>query len=211
MAVGRLSLRQFPTLNTSVTLLVAFNTGLQIVITALIAIKLLDPRDIKLLPQTQRSMRFRLVRCLVESGLIITVALILDLALFVQHVSFHWVFNISLTQLYAINTVLIVLRMNDIAIAPHPRSHSAPSHSSAGIISHQSENYVPPHAPRMPVDVALFSEPRPSDLNGEPKLPSGSTRDPVEMNWYDTERGEGKNPAGMYVHIRREVHNDVSV
>ena len=77
-------------------------------------------------------------------------------------------------------------------------------------MSHHSQTYVSPHVPRIPVSVALFNEPRPFDLDGEHKLPAGRTQDSVDMNGYDIESGERKKTAGMYVHIQREVHHDVS-
>lgn len=199
MAVGRLSLGQFLLLPTAVDLLVSFNTALQIVLTVLIVVKLLDPREIKFLPQAQRTKRFQLVRCVVESGLLVTVALILDLALFVRGILFHWVFNISLTQLYAITTVLIVLRMNDINDA-QSRSHSAPSHSGSNY-SGNRQNYS---HPRAPVALPLFKEPLPSDLVDIQKSSIGTLQDGVEMLDYDKDRGE-RNGQKLYVHVQREV------
>ncbi|KAF8888748.1 hypothetical protein BD779DRAFT_1470036 [Infundibulicybe gibba] len=142
MAPVCLALGLFERLANAINTFLGFNTALQVVLTVLIGFRLLDPRQIKYLPTAQRARRYQLVRCIVESGLIVTVALVIDLALFAQDILFHWVFNISLTQLYAITTVLIVLRMNTLTT-------NTPTQSSYGGTTLNSLTSHPEY-PRMP-------------------------------------------------------------
>ncbi|EJU01445.1 hypothetical protein DACRYDRAFT_16138 [Dacryopinax primogenitus] len=87
------------------------NTAVQVVITILLGYRLLFTEDLRLLPPEQRSRRFRLTRAIVESGLIISVCLIFNLAFFANGQVIHWAFNLSIPHLYAITSVAIVVRL----------------------------------------------------------------------------------------------------
>ncbi|KZT54477.1 hypothetical protein CALCODRAFT_519370 [Calocera cornea HHB12733] len=87
------------------------NTAVQVVITILLGYRLLFTEDLRLLPPEQRSRRYRLTRAIVESGLIISVCLIFNLAFFVNNLVIHWTFNLSIPHLYAITSVAIVVRL----------------------------------------------------------------------------------------------------
>jgi len=88
------------------------NTAVQVVITLLLGYRLLFTDNIRLLPPEQRSRRYRLTRAIVESGLIISVCLVFNLAFFVNNVVIHWTFNLGIVpHLYAITSVAIVVRL----------------------------------------------------------------------------------------------------
>jgi len=87
------------------------NTAVQVVITLLLGYRLLFTEDIRLLPPEQRSTRYRITRALIESGFIISLCLILNLAFFAQGFVIHWTFNLSIPHLYAITSVAIVVRL----------------------------------------------------------------------------------------------------
>ncbi|KAF8888749.1 hypothetical protein BD779DRAFT_1672088 [Infundibulicybe gibba] len=208
MAPACLALKQFDRLATAINVFLGFNTALQVVLTVLIGFRLLDPRQIRHLPPAQRALRVQLVRCIIESGLIVTVALVVDLALFVQGILFHWVFNISLTQLYAITTVLIVLRMNSITTAQTYSSHSTTNNTSI----HVAQEYPRPPRPNViqgkPVTVSFYDNPPDTKARDSQ---SGGPRDDlfdtdIEMKRYHTPISD-RNPEGIAVHVIREVHD----
>jgi hypothetical protein len=203
LAIVLLGLGQFTKLSTLGTLVLALNTAVQIVLAVLIAVRLLDPKDIKYLQKEQRSRRFQLVRCLVESGLLLAIALVIDLILLVQHVFFHWVFTISIPQLYAITTVLIVLRM-DTFIDRQPSALSGSSHSGA-----QQTNYsrgAHPSNVRSPLSVILYNEPTLPGMDDAHKSQIGDPQYGIELQGYDVERRDMKSTD---VYVEREVHHGV--
>jgi len=87
------------------------NTAVQVVITVLLGYRLLFTDDVRLLPPEQRSRRYRLTRAIVESGAIVSICLIFNLAFFIQNQVIHWTFNLSIPHLYAITSVAIVVRL----------------------------------------------------------------------------------------------------
>ena len=202
MAVGYLSLGPYTKLPTLTTLVLALNTTVQIMLAVLIAIRLLDPKDTKYLRGEHRTRRFQLVRCLVESGLLVAIALIIDLILYVRHISFYWVFDICLPQLYAITTVLIVLRMGNFTDR-HPSALSASSHSGAQQ-THYSRSVAPSNL-RSPVSVILYDEPT---SPGTLKSPIADPHDGIELQGYREQRPDTK-VSDVYVHVEREVHHEV--
>jgi hypothetical protein len=202
MAVGYLSLGPYTELPTLTTLVLALNTTVQIMLAVLIAMRLLDPKDTKYLRGEHRTRRFQLVRCLVESGLLVAIALIIDLILFVRHMSFYWVFDICIPQLYAITTVLIVLRMGNFTDR-HPSALSASSHSGAQQ-THYSRSVAPSNL-RSPVSVILYDEPT---SPGTLKSPIADPHDGIELQGYREQRRDTK-VSDVYVHVEREVHHEV--
>lgn len=205
MAVASLGLGKFTKLSTLIlpTLVLALNTTVQIILAVLIAVRLLDPKGIKYLPKKHRNRRFQLVRCLVESGLLVVLALTIDLILFVPHVSFHWVINICLPQLYAITTVLIVLRMNNFTDTL-PSVLSGSSHTGSGV---QQTDYSGV-APRSPLSVTLYSEPTFPGIDDAHKSQIENPQYGIELQGYDLER-RGMKPTDVYIHVEREVHHEV--
>lgn len=111
LAPARLAMQQFELLPFAINAQLGFNTTLQIALTALIAIRIMRPKYDSM-DSSQKQRRRQLVQCFIESGALVTLGVVIDLALFAQNILFHWVFNISLAQLYAISTVMIVLRLN---------------------------------------------------------------------------------------------------
>ena len=203
-----LSLAKFDLLVTAINCFLGFNTALQVVLTVLICFQLLDPRQIKLLPAAHRARRFQIVRCIIESGLVVTIALVIDLALYVQDILFHWVLNICLTQLYAITTVLIVLRMNTLAKS---------SNSSLGISNSSSQGPSHPDYPRSPR--RGMSQGSPLALNFYHSKSSGKSADTqsamppyeppdddIEMKSYEAEDNNRQSIPGISVHVVREVY-----
>ena len=191
-----LGLGRFAQLRTVTTLLLALNTTVQITLAVLISVRLLDPKDMKYLLKEQRSKRFQLVRCLVESGLLVAVALIIDLILFARYSNGHWIINICLPQLYAITTVIIVLRMD--SFTDRQRSPlSGPSHSVT-----QQTNYprgVAPSNVRSAVS---------SGIDDSHKSQIGDSHDGIELQGYHEEMRDIKT-TDVYVHVEREVHHEV--
>jgi hypothetical protein len=204
MAVALLGLGRYAELSTVTTLLLALNTTVQITLAVLIAVRLLDPKDMKYLQKEQRTRRFQLVRYLVESGLLVALALLIDLILFVRHVFFHWIINICLPQLYAITTVLIVLRMDSFT----DRQRSPLSSSSHSGAQQTNSRGVAPSNVRSPVSVILYNEPTSSGMDGERKSQIGDPRDVIQLQRYQEGRRDMKNP-DIYVHVEREVHHEV--
>ena len=202
--LGLLGLGHFANLNTTDTLVLSLTTTLQITLAVLIAIRLLDPSDIKYLQKEQQTRRFQLVRCLVESGLLLAIVLIIDLILYTQHIPFFWVFNICLPQLYAITTVLIVLRMHNFTDR-QLSSLTASSHSGA-----QQTRYSRSVVPRSQLSVILFNEPTSAEMDDprHGKTLIGDPHDRIELQGYHEKRLGTKVP-GIHVHVEREVHHEV--
>ena len=205
MAIGLLNLGHYAKLYTVTTLLLALNTTVQFVLAVLIAVRLLDPKDIKYLLKEQRTRRFQLVRYLVESGLLLAVAQLIDLTLFVRYMSFHWIIDACLPQLYAITTVLIVLRMDNFI----DRQQYPPSgFSNSGA---QRTNYsrgVTPSNVHSPVSVIFSNEPTFPGMDDARKSQIGDLHDRVELQEYN-EGGHSIKTPEIYVHVEREVHHEV--
>jgi hypothetical protein len=213
LAPAREALGQFQLLQTTVNILLCFNTSLQVVITVLITWRLLSPQVMNTLPQAQRKRRFQIVKCIVESGAMITVALVMDLALFAQHINFHWVFNISLAQLYSLNTVLIVLRLNSILKNNTGSSPGISTNQSQGGVGQRS--YVAPFSPgagRVPVSIQMTRAQNQQYVNIDPldeakaaadDYDSSLDRNDIEMAKYPRARRAG-SPEALQVHVLRE-------
>jgi hypothetical protein len=202
MSLGLLSLGHFATLDTFDTLVLSLTTALQISLAVPIVIRLLDPKDIKYLRKEQRTRRFQLVRCWVESGLLLVIVLIIDMILFTRQIPFFWIIDISLPQLYAITTVLIVLRMHHFT----DRQSSAPttsSHSGA-----QQTRISRGGVPRPPLSVVLYNEPNSTETDDIRKTQNGDPQDEIELQGY-REQGIGTKSRDIYVHVEREVHHEV--
>jgi len=205
MAVALLSNGPYTHLRTFAIVLLVLNVTVQILLAVLIAVRLLNPRDVKYLPKEQRTRRFQLVRCLVESGLLVTVALIIELALYMQNITFHWVFVISLPQLYAITTVLIILRMGSFADR-HLSGMPSSSHSD-GIHTSSSRRVVPANM-RSPMSVMWYNEPTSPGIDDARKSQIGHPHDEVELEGYHAQRRDIK-ATDVYINIEREVHPEV--
>ncbi|KZT54476.1 hypothetical protein CALCODRAFT_499818, partial [Calocera cornea HHB12733] len=101
----------------------AINTGVQIIITLLLGYRLLKIDDIRSLPPEQRSFRYRIVVAIVESGAIIAICLILNLAFLVNGGNIHWTFNLTIPHFYAITTMAIAVRIRTTS-APQKTVHT---------------------------------------------------------------------------------------
>jgi hypothetical protein len=204
MAVALLGHGPYTEIHNLATTLLVLNAAAQIALAVLFAVRLLNPRDVKYLPKEQRARRFQLVGCLVESGLLVTVALIIELALFMQDITFHWVFVISLPQLYAITTVLIILRMGSFADR-HLSAMPGSSHSG-GIHTSSSRGVVPANV-RSPVSVMWYNEPTSPGIDDARKSQIGDPHDGVELEGYHAQRRDIK-ATDVYINVETEVHHE---
>ena len=204
MAVALLSNGPYTHLRTFAIVLLVLNVTVQILLAVLIAVRLLNPRDVKYLPKEQRTRRFQLVRCLVESGLLVTVALIIELALYMQNITFHWVFVISLPQLYAITTVLIILRMGSFA----DRHLSAmPGSSHSGEMHMSSLRDVIPSNVRSPVSVMLYNATTSPGIDDARKSQIADPHDGIELQGYHAGRRDIK-ATDVYINVETDVHHE---
>jgi len=216
-APARLALGQFEQLTVAINCQLGLNTTLQVVLTALLAYRILYPpnTDIEYLPAEQRYRRKKLVQCFVESGALVTFGVVFDLILYSQNILFHWALNISLAQLYAICTVMIVLRMNDVFR----------SQNQTGYAGGHSQHMTQPPPPPMPNKDFKY---RPSadfnfpasrsilnvDDGEDTPLQAANKAAAVALSRKSSKSLKNHAPEGIVVHVVQEqevvMHRDVS-
>jgi hypothetical protein len=202
--VALLNRGSYTELHNLTTALLVLNAAVQIALAVLFAVRLLDPRDVKYLPKEHRARRFQFVGCLVESGLLVAVTLIIELALFMQDIAFHWVFVISLPQLYAITTVYIILRMGSFA----DRHLSAmPGSSHSGEMHMSSLRDIIPSNVRSPVSVMLHNATTSPGIDDARKSQIADPHDGIELQGYHAGRRDIK-ATDVYINVETDVHHE---